>query len=71
MDLNNSETREKYIKLMAKHFKHNTTEEELREQIKNDPAVLQDFVDWLADDGKVLLWVSLEESSSTRWKKKN
>lgn len=55
MDLNNSETREKYIKLMAKHFKHNTTEEELRQQIQEDPAVLQDFVDWLADDGKVLL----------------
>lgn len=46
--------REKYIKLMAHHFRETITEDELRKEIEEDPTKLEDFVDWLEDGGKVL-----------------
>lgn len=49
----NDNNREKYIKLMAKHFRKTTTEEKLRKEIEADPTVLEDFVDYLADGGSV------------------
>lgn len=50
----NERTKEHYIKMMARHFKRTTTEEELRKAIEDDPTILEDFVDWLEDGGKVL-----------------
>lgn len=39
--------REKYIKIMASHFKRTITEEQLRKNIEKDPTILDDFVDYL------------------------
>jgi hypothetical protein len=50
----NERTKEHYIKMMAQHFQLTTTEEELRKAIEDDPTILEDFVDWLEDGGKVL-----------------
>jgi len=55
MALVNKDNKEHYIKLMARHFKHSSTEEEIRQQVKNDPAVLEDFVEWLANEGRISL----------------
>lgn len=49
----NDNNREKYIKLMVKHFRKTTTEEKLRKEIEADPTVLEDFVDYLEDGGSV------------------
>lgn len=48
--------REDYIKLMAHHFRDTITEDELRKEVEEDPTKLEDFVDWLEDDGKVLVY---------------
>lgn len=39
--------REKYIKIMARHFKRTITEEQLRKNIEKDSTILDDFVDYL------------------------
>lgn len=54
MAIINDNNREKYIKLMAKHFNHTISEENLRKSIEGDPTILEEFVDWLEDGGKVL-----------------
>jgi hypothetical protein len=46
---------EQYIKQMARHFRRTISEEELRKNIKGDPTILEDFVDWLEDGGATTL----------------
>lgn len=53
MEWINSSNKEYYIKLMARHYKHTKTEEEIRKEVEDDPTVLEGFVEFLADGGKV------------------
>lgn len=49
----NEKARDKYIRLMAKHF--NRDEAELRKEVEQYPERLEGFVDYLDDGGKVSL----------------
>ena len=54
--------REKYIKIMDRHFKRTITEEQLRKNIEKDPTILDEFVDYLENhkDERYLGWVKSE-----------
>lgn len=54
MGLVNDSNREKYIKLMAKHYSHTKTEEQIRKEIEENPETLEGFVDYLEDGGRVI-----------------
>lgn len=58
MGLVNDSNREKYIKLMAKHYSHTKTEEQIRKEIEENPETLEGFVDYLEDGGCVSsIWI--------------
>ena len=53
--ITNERTKENYIRMRARHFKKTSDQEveELRKAIEADPTILEDFVDWLEDGGRV------------------
>jgi len=47
----NDNNRTQYIRMFAHHF--NKTVAEVEKMLEKDPTLLDDFVDWLEDGGKV------------------
>lgn len=46
----NEFNREQYTKRMVKHYKNTKSESEIRKLVDKNPQLLDDFVDYLAND---------------------